>query len=69
MFFLKTILSSLLWALLVLFVPIFSLEIVSQSSLGIGTSKFFLKAVIYLTIFFWLIAPPPSDFLIPRSGF
>ncbi|WP_289168230.1 phosphoethanolamine transferase [uncultured Parasutterella sp.] len=52
---LKTILSSVLWALLVLFIPIFGLETVSQSSLGIGLFKFFILALISLFCFSGLI--------------
>lgn len=55
MLLLKTIFSSLLWALLVLFIPIFGLETVSQSSLGIGLFKFFILALISLFCFSGLI--------------
>ncbi|WP_289173203.1 phosphoethanolamine transferase [uncultured Parasutterella sp.] len=60
---LKTILSSVLWALLVLFIPIFGLETVSQSSLGIGLFKFFILALISLFCFSGLITSIESALL------
>ncbi len=55
MLVLKNILSCFLWALIVLFLSIFGLEIAFQSPLGIGLFKFFLLTLIALSCFRGLV--------------